>query len=55
MRAYENDTELKIPSWYMKLPMWVLNMWIASENFVSIVFCRKRKSKLDTCKTKFYL
>lgn len=36
MRAYENDKEIKIPNWYLRLPQGVINkiadvgMWIQS-------------------------
>lgn len=36
MRVYENDRDIKIPNWYMKLPQCVLNkisdigMWLQS-------------------------
>lgn len=53
MRKYENDSELKIPSWYLKLPEWVLNVIIAVCDMTNKIFHRKQNSKLENCSTKF--
>ena len=56
MRTYEKDTELKIPSWYLKLPQSVLNrisdMCIAISH---ILPQKKVKKSSNTKKVKFYL
>ena len=54
MRVYENDNELKIPKWYLKLPMFILQ-WIGDMGIVlSAALSRKRISRTNKRNIKFY-
>ena len=56
MRAYEKDTELKIPKWYLKLPQCVLNRISDVCIALSHILSRKRIDKSSNTKNvKFYL
>jgi len=43
MRVYENDTDIKIPNWYLKLPQWLLNVISDFGLWINRVFVRPRK------------
>lgn len=45
MRAYENDREVKIPKWYLKLPQNVLNK--ISDIGIVLNGLLTRKKKID--------
>ena len=56
MRAYEKDTELKIPNWYLKLPQSLLNCISNICIVLSHVLSRKKKEKsTNTKNVRFYL
>ena len=42
MRVYENDTDIKIPNWYLKLPQWLLNGISDLGLWINRVFVRPR-------------
>lgn len=54
MRAYEKDEEIKIPDWYMKLPMNLLEKISGIIMIVTRIFPSKKKEK-QTGKIKFYI
>lgn len=56
MRVHEKDTELKIPSWYLKLPQGALN--VISDMCIALSHLLSRKKKVKSTNTrnvKFYL
>jgi len=53
MRVHEKDTELKIPTWYLKLPQGVINF--ISDMCVAISHFLNRKKSRKNSNTKFYL
>lgn len=54
MRAYEKDEEIKIPKWYMKLPLKVLeNIYEIMIRLVKVFPSKKRKK--TTGKIQFYI
>ena len=53
MRVHEKDTELKIPTWYLKLPQGVINF--ISDMCVAISHFLNRKKSRNNSNTKFYL
>ena len=46
MRVQEKDTELKIPSWYLKLPQGVLNVISDICIALSHLFVAKKESQV---------
>lgn len=59
MRTYENDTDIKIPNWYLRLPQKVLNTISDIGLWVNRVFLRPRKDSHKRMhggrNVKFYL
>lgn len=45
MRVYENDTDIKIPNWYLKLPQELLNAISDLGLWINRVFVRSRKER----------
>ncbi len=43
MRVYENDTDIKIPNWYLKLPQGLLNGISDFGLWINRVFVRPRR------------
>ena len=43
MRVYENDTDIKIPNLYLKLPQWLLNGISDLGLWINRVFVRPSK------------
>ena len=56
MRAYEDDREVKIPNWYMKLPQGVLN-FISDAGLVfnRLITRRKKIDRTNNRNVTFYL
>lgn len=56
MRIQENDTDIKIPNWYLKLPQKVLDFISDAGIFLNGIIVRKKKSsKTVNTHTQFYL
>ena len=63
MRFAEDDRDIKIPDWYMRLPQGVINkisdIGIVVNDIISPVVtrlvCGKRKEDKTPCNTVFYL
>lgn len=51
---YEDDRDLKIPGWYLKLPQKVLNIISDSGIAFSHIVHKKKKSR-NKCNVKFYI
>lgn len=43
MKAYENDTEVKIPDWYLKLPQKLINKISDIGIILNNILMRKKK------------
>lgn len=56
MRLQENDTEIKIPNWYLKLPQKILNFFSDAGIFLNnLLFHPKKTNTEGTSTTTFYL
>ena len=56
MRAYEKDTGVRIPAWYLKLPQRILDFISDMGIVLNRVFTKRRKIKRTNKRNiKFYL
>ena len=55
MRVYENDTEMKIPAWYFKLPQKTLNRISDLGIILSRKMSRKKIDRTNKRNIKFNL
>lgn len=55
MRTYENDTDLKIPNWYYRLPLFVLNFMSNLGITLSRKVSKKEINRTNKRNIKFYL
>ena len=56
MRIYENDKEIKIPKWYLKLPQKVVNrMSNLAIRFSHLVTKKQEVNRKNKNNIKFYL
>ena len=56
MRIYENDKDIKIPNWYLKLPQKILNrMSDIAMGFSHLITRKKNINHSNKNNIKFYL
>lgn len=55
MKAYEKDTGMKIPNWYLKLPQKLLNRISDTGLALNRLLSRPRKRNTPNKKVNFYL
>lgn len=55
MRTYEKDTDVKIPSWYLRLPQKTLNRISDTGLTINRLLSRPRKKNATKRDVKFYL
>lgn len=55
MKAYEKDTDVKIPNWYLKLPQTLLNLISKIGLNLNRLLLRPRKKTNTNRNIKFYL